>query len=205
MRWKCLLCEFRGPGGEQVWGNPRSPAFGGLGFQSVPGRPGRSFGGARAAVQSLALNVPAPQHTWRDCGCLHVPLHPPASDTHLASHLLWGEGGNRSTRAISLVSLSLTAAFSRQALCTCCLPLGATPPLLILLPSCWPHHVAKAASLEASLFPNTDFFFPLGLIPLPLLLPGRWVAVRTCPVCSLLCCHFSPGFVLLSPSFLLLF
>ena len=119
---------------------------------------------------------------------------------------LLGEGGNTSTRAVSLVSrFSHCCIFPTSALqlCTCCLPLGATPPLLILLPGCWPHHVAKAASLEASLFPNTDFFFfPLGLIPLLSLLPGRWVAVCLCPVCSLLCCPFSPGFVLLSPSFL---
>lgn len=205
MRWKCLLCEFRGPGGERVWGNPRSPAFGRLGLQSVSGRLVGTLGGP-GLQSSLCLSTCPPLNTPGEtvavCTCpsillLLTPTWPPIS--------CCGEGGNRSTRAVSLVSLSLTAAFSRQALCTCCLPLGATPPLLILLPSCRPHHVAKAASLEASLFPNTDFFFPLGLIPLPLLLPGRWVAVCTCPVCSLLCCHFSPGFVLLSPSFLLLF
>lgn len=140
--------------------------------------------------------LPAPpKHTWRDCARLHVPLHPPTSDIHLASHLLCGEGGNTCTRAISLVSrFSHCHIFPTSTLHL--LPASwryASP--LNPAARCWPHHVAKAASLEASLFPNTVFFFfsPLGLIPLPVLLPRRGVAVCTCPVCSLLwfCSSFS--------------
>lgn len=102
---------------------------------------------------------PPPKHTWRDCARLHVPPHPPTSDVHLASHLLCGEGGNTCTRAVSLVSrFSHSHIFPTSTLHL--LPASwryASP--LNPAARCWPHHVAKAASLEASLFPNTDFFF----------------------------------------------
>ena len=116
--------------------------------------------------------MPAPpqKHTWRDCARPHVPLHPPTSDIHLASHLLRGEGGNTCTRAISLVSrlhfpdkpLHLLPASWRYAS-----PLNPAA-------RCWPHHVAEAASLEASLFPNTDFFFFFPSRPHPAASPSAW-------------------------------
>lgn len=109
---------------------------------------------------------PSPHtHTLRDCARLRVPLHPPSSDVHLASHLLGGKiHALEQTASLPLFSLPH---FPRQGLCTCRLPPGCTPPLLFLRSlGCCPHHVAETASLKVSLFPNTDFFF-VGLILLP--------------------------------------
>lgn len=102
---------------------------------------------------------PSPHtHTLRDCARLRVPLHPPSSDVHLASHLLGGKiHALEQTASLPLFSLPH---FPRQGLCTCRLPPGCTPPLLFLRSlGCCPHHVAETASLKVSLFPNTDFFF----------------------------------------------
>lgn len=46
---------------------------------------------AEPGLQSSFCPSPPPTHTLRDCARLRVPLHPPSSDVHLASHLLGGK------------------------------------------------------------------------------------------------------------------